>query len=201
MKHRITAMLALCISAPFALAGSIVVGEKLPPVVIEDQGQMVFDYDIVDDVMVFREGAKIGYETFDTSAMDGKVKTIYHLAARTGSDEINQPYIDALIAAKVPEHMPDSPYKTTTILNTNDALWGTKGIAVGRLETSQEGAPYAFHVVDSKGLALEAWGLETKSSAVILVDADNTVLFFKDGKLSDADIEELLQLIETHAAE
>ena len=147
MKAAMTAMIGLLLTTPLTLAGGVVVGQKLPPLVIKDKGQMVVEYDVVDGVMVYKGGSKISYKTFDTSDMDGKVKTIYHLAARTGADEVNQHYIDALIAAKVPEHAPDSPYKTTTILNTDDAVWGTAGIAVGRLEKSQKGAPDRKSVV------------------------------------------------------
>jgi len=37
-------------------------------------------------------------------------------------------------------------------------------------------------------VALAAWGLQRKESAVIIVDKDNTVLFFKEGKLSPEEI-------------
>ena len=179
---------------------NIVVGKTLPPVIIKDKGQMVIDYDLANGIMVHKRGSKIKHKTFDSDELTGRINTIYHLAARSGSDDINQPFIDALIAAKVPEHQPDSPYKTTTVLNTHDSLWGTAGIGIGRLEDSQKKTAYAYYVVDSKGLALKKWGLNTKSSAVIVLDKDNTVIYFKDGKMSSGDIAEAIAVIEKHLA-
>ncbi len=179
---------ALFAAANASGASAIKVGEKLPSVVIENKGEMVIDYDVVDGTMVHKDGSDIGFKTFDSDASAGTVRTIYHLAARTGIDGINQPYIDALIEAELPETAPDSPYKTITILNTDDALWGTAGIAKGQLEDSQKETAYAYYVVDEKGVALQKWGLKKKSSAVIVLDKDNTVLFFKDGKMNADDI-------------
>ena len=175
-------------AANAAGAPSIKVGEKLPSVVIENKGEMVIEYDVTDGEMVYQDGTDIEFKSFDSNAQTGKVRTIYHLAARSGVDGINQAYIDALIEAELPEKAPDSPYKTVTILNTSDALWGTAGIARGQLEDSQKETAYAHYVVDEKGLAQQKWGLKKKGSSVIVLDKDNTVLFFRDGRLSADDI-------------
>ena len=66
------------------------------------------------------------------------------MAARTGIEDINQAFIDALIAAAAPEFTADGSYKTTTILNTVDAMWGTSGVGTGRLEKRQRETAYAF---------------------------------------------------------
>jgi YtfJ family uncharacterized protein len=186
--------------ASVALAEGIVVGEKLPSVTIEDKGQMVFDYDVVDGVMIYEKGSKITHKTFNSDDLTGKIRSIYHLAARGGTEDINQPYIEALTAAKLPQYAPDSPYKTTTILNTDDALWGTATVAVGMFEGSQKKLAHDYYVVDSKGEALDKWGLQPKNSAVILLDRDGTVLYFKEGKMSDADIASVIALIQDHLA-
>jgi hypothetical protein len=55
-------------------------------------------------------------------------------------------------------------------------------------------------VVDSNGLALKKWGLQPKNAAVILLDRDGTVLYFKEGKMSDADIASVIALIQKHLA-
>jgi YtfJ family uncharacterized protein len=192
--------MATFFAASAALAQGIVVGEKLPSLTIEDQGQMVFDYEVLDGVMIYKKGSKITHKTFSSDALTGKIRSIYHLAARGGTEDINQPYIDALAAAKLPQYLPDSPYKTTTILNTDDALWGTGSVAVGMFEGSQKKLAYDYYVVDSKGLALKKWGLQPKNSAVILLDRDGTVLYFKEGKLSDDEIASMVALISKHLA-
>ena len=195
-----TLLSASFLSASVALADGIVVGQKLPPLTIEDEGQMVFDYEMVDGAMTFKKGSKIKHKTFNSGELNGTVRSIYHLAARSGVDGINQPYIDALTAANLPQYAPDSPYKTITILNTDDALWGSSGVAIGMFEGSQKKLAHDYYVVDKKGRALEAWGLEPKTSAVMVLDRDGTVLFFKEGKLSDDDISSAVALIQKHVA-
>jgi YtfJ family uncharacterized protein len=171
-----------------AVSAEIKTGEKIPEVTIEDKGIFTFDYEIKDGKMALKKDTEITYKPWTTKDLEGKVSTIYHLAARTGIDDINKDYIDALIEADFPAHLPDSPYKTTTILNMDDALWGTSKIASSRFHGSQEEFPYAYYVTDEKGKALETWGLKKKESAVIIVDKEGKVLFFKEGKLSPEEI-------------
>ena len=200
MQKAIVLTLATFFAASFALAESIVVGQKLPSVTIEKAGQMVFDYEIVDGAMVYKKGSKITHKTFNSDDLNGKVYSIYHLASRSGVDGINQPYIDALTAAKLPQYEPDSPYKTLTILNSDDALWGTASVAVGMFEGSQKKLAHDYYVVDSEGKALSAWGLQPKNSAVIVLDREGTVLYFKEGKMSDADIATAIEIIQQQLA-
>jgi uncharacterized protein len=158
-------------------------GVMVPSVKLEG-GRMVMD------------GKEIAYRPWQVSATTGRIRTIYHLAARMGIDDINKPYIDALIAAKLPELLPDSPYKTITILNLADALWGTHGLGSSRLEKSQRETPFALFVADETGAARAAWGLQPKQTAVIVLDKDDTVLFFKEGKLTPEEIAKAVGIIQ-----
>ena len=204
MKKSILLIVTALLIAPFtvhtAFAEGIVVGQKLPSVTIENKGQMVVESVVVDDIMVLKDGTGISYETFNSDDLTGKIRTVYYMAARTGIEDINQPFIDGLIAAKLPEFTPDGSYKTTTILNTDDAMWGTSGIATGRLEDSQRETAYAFFVIDAKGVGLKKWGLKEKGTAIIVLDRDGKVLYFKDGKMSADEIASTVALIEKHLA-
>ena len=171
-----------------AYAEEIKIGEKIPEITIEKKGIMTFDYEIKNNQMACPGEMEITYRPWSTSELEGKVSTIYHLAARMGIEDINQPYIDALIKADLPDKLPESDYKTTTILNLDDAVWGTSGLASSKFTKSQEEFPYAYYVADLKGTAAEAWNLEKKNTAVIVIDKSNKVLFFKEGKLNDKDI-------------
>ena len=182
-----------------AAAQGLVVGRKVPGVAIADRGVLVPATTVVNGRMVLAS-QDLGHQAWNPRLMLGRVWTLYHLAARSGADELNKPYIDALIAAKLPEFAPDGGYKTVTVLNLDDALWGTAGIGRSRLEKSQREVPYAFHVEDEKGLGRAAWGLQPKSSAVAVVDRDGTVLFAKDGKLSPEEIIKAVSIIKERLA-
>ncbi|MCP4117578.1 MAG: YtfJ family protein [Desulfobacteraceae bacterium] len=197
MKKLVILSVFLLLGAGIASAGTIKVGEELPEINIKEKGVMVPEYEIVKDRMVFKEDGRISYREWDSKELSGRIRTIYHLAARDGIDEINEPYIDALIAAKLPEALPDSPYKTITILNMDDALWGTSGIAGMRLEKSQKEFPYACYVADEDGQAIKTWGLKKKESAVIVLDHENRVIFFKEGKLNREEIQTAVALIKS----
>jgi len=174
--------------------GVVKVGRKLPDVAISDQGLLVPTVRLERGKTVL-DGKTITFRPWKLSETKGRVRTIYHLAGRIGIDSLNKAFIDALIAAKLPEQAPDSPYKTITILNLADTMWGTHGIAQGQFEDSQRHFPYALHVADEEGVAREAWDLEPKQSAVIILDTDGKVLFFKEGRLTPEEIRAAVALI------
>ena len=194
MKISTTAFLmTLSLFAPMHGA-TVNVGQKLSDIGIVKKGLLVPQVKVVNGKTVL-ESKEIGYRAWDSREGLGKVRTIYHLAARMGIDDLNKPYIDALIAAHLPEFTPDAPYKTITILNLGDALWGTAGLGKSRLEDSQRNHPHAIHVIDDQGIARTAWNLQLKNSAVIILDRDNSVLFFKEGKLSPEEIKKAVAII------
>ena len=113
--------------------GVVAVGRKLPDVAIADKGILVPSIKLERGKMVL-DGKEIGYRPWKSSETKGRVRTIYHLAGRIGIDSVNRAFIEALIAAKLPEKLPDSPYKTITILNLDDTFMGTHGIASGKFD-------------------------------------------------------------------
>jgi hypothetical protein len=191
--------LALLPALLFAAEGPVQVGRKLPEVKIQESGVLVPRYKVVAGRMVL-ESKELGTRAWSSRDMDGRVRTLYHLAARMGVDDLNKPFIDALIAAKLPEYTPDGDYKTITILNLADALWGTTGLGRSRLQDSQRDFPHAVHVMDDKGIARAAWQLQPKQSAVIILDRDDTVLFFKEGKLNPTEIGRAVEIIKEQLA-
>lgn len=179
---------------PTAVFAGLQVGKKLPDVAVQAGGILVPRCKVVNGRMVL-EQKELTRRPWHSKETEGRIETVYHLAARMGIDDLNKPFIDALIAAKLPEFTPDGAYKTTTVLNLDDALWGTTGLGRSRLEGSQRDFPHAFHVLDEKGVARAAWDLKSKSSAVIVLDRDGTVLFFKEGKLNAEEISRALGII------
>lgn len=171
-------------------------GMQLPEITVNDMGIMNFDYEIKDNKMVCKGDFDPKFQPWSSSDLKGKVSTIYHLAARMGIDDVNKAYIDALKKAGLPDKLPDSPYKTVTILNLDDAAFGTSGLAKSKFKKSQEENPHALYVIDDEATALKKWGLEKKSSAVIVVDKEGKVLFFKDGKLNPEEIKEAVSAIQ-----
>jgi hypothetical protein len=190
-------MLVWTLAAVAAFGQGVRVGQKLPGVSIADKGLLVPDTQVVAGRMALKS-KDITYRPWSLAEGTGRVRTVYHLGARSGIDDVNKAFIDALVAAHLPEFTPDGAYKTITILNLDDAIWGTAGVASGQFKDSQRAFPWALYVADAKGVARQAWGLQPRSSAVIVLDKDGTVLFFKDGKLSPGEITQAVSLIKGH---
>ncbi|BDU75518.1 YtfJ family protein [Mesoterricola sediminis] len=188
----VPALLALCLALP---APGVEVGRRLPEARVAARGLLVPRTRVEGGRMVL-DGKEIAYRPWSSAEGSGRVRTFYHLAARMGVDDINKAYIDALIAAKLPELLPDGAYKTVTILDLSQANFVTRGIGAGRLEKSQRETPYALFVADASGAARAAWGLKPGESAVIVLDRDDTVLFFKEGRLTADEIARAVGLIQ-----
>lgn len=136
-------------------------------------------------------GKGIQYEIWSSALLKGKVRTIYHLAARMGIDNINKNYIEALKACKFPW----DKYRTTTILNVDDVFFGGENFARSKFMESKKKHTYASLVLDDNSKVLKKWGLKRKESAVIVIDKEGRVLRFKEGALSKSEISDFLKVI------
>lgn len=167
-----------------ALAHNVKQGEMLPTVSIEKVGALVID------------GKKVNGKPYSTASLPGRVRLIQAIAGRSSAKEINAPMIEAIKAAKLPKDR----YQTVTIINVDDSAFGTGGFVRSKSKSSKKEFPHAEIVLDNKGLFHQALALTPKSSAIMLLDASGKVLFVKDGKLSDADVEAVMGMIQAELA-
>lgn len=181
MKKVLTA-LALSLTSFVALSHNITVGEPLPAVSITDKGYV----QMVD--------GEIGYRNWESSEFKGKVLLVQHIAGRTSSKELNAPMIDAVKA----ENFSLDTYNTATVVNVDEAIWGTGGIVASNLRSNKEEFPEAIFVMDENGDARSTWDLESESSAMILLDKEGKVLYVKDGEMNQTEIAEVITLIKAN---
>lgn len=168
----------------FALAedGSpIKLGEPLPT--IQYAGDNDGELQIVD--------GDIEYVPWSTEDLTGKPRIVYSLAARAGIDKIH----GALFSSLTELQIDPQTFLTLTLLNGDDVTLGVTGIARSEFAKNKKKYPAGEFVFDADSTAQKAWRLERKSSAVILVDHNGVVLFFKDGELSDAESQQLIELV------
>ncbi|MDX7988816.1 YtfJ family protein [Xenorhabdus sp. 12] len=163
----------------FAFAHNITLGQPVPAVSVTDKGELQLN------------DGKFSYKNWSSAELPGKVRTIQHIAGRSSAKEMNDPLIQALKAADLPQ----DKYQTTSVVNTDDAIFGTSVFVRNSLEDSKKEFPWSQFIVDSNGLAKKAWGLEPDSSAIIVLDKQGNVKFVKDGKLSNEEIQHVISLI------
>jgi len=180
MTVRILALLA-CLAAPLATAGTTGPGDRLPDLTITDRGELVL------------QGDDVGYQPWSYPQQPGKVHVVQYMAATKAASDINEPFRERMKTDLVP-----GSFLSTTILNLDEAMWGTGGLVLGELKSNKQEFPKAVLVADEDGVGLAQWQLEKKSSALIVTDPQGVVLYFKQGSMSAEEIDSTLQLLREH---
>jgi YtfJ family uncharacterized protein len=163
-----------------ARALALAPGDTLPRVQIQTPGE----------VRLVQQ--RFAYAPWDSSALAaGKLQVLQYLAARSSARELNRPFTDRLEHSGIPlEH-----YHVTTIVNLDDALFGTRSLVLAELESNKRRYSLSTIVADADGTGRVAWGLAPKSSAILILDANGRVLFFREGAMSEQEIERALELV------
>jgi uncharacterized protein len=163
----------------------VVKGNTIPQVDVNAKGEISL------------QNGKVTYGSWSSSSLTGKIRMVQHIAGRSSAKGINEELVEALKKADLPK---DS-YQTTTIVNIKDAIFGTSPIVCMTVEMGKKEFPWTSVVIDAKGTVQKAWGLEKESSAVTVLDQNGNVLFFRDGKLLEGEVKEVVNLIEESLAE
>ncbi|MBL1378967.1 YtfJ family protein [Zobellella iuensis] len=170
---------------PFmASAHNLQFDQPLPPVSVSDRGELVLD------------GERLGERIWGAGSLPGKVRVVQHIAGRSSAKELNAPLIEAIKAAELPR----DGYQTVTIINVDDATFGTAPFVRSSAESSKKEFPWSAIVLDEKGRVAQQWQLEPKSSAIIVLDKAGSVRFVKEGALTAQEVEQVLALVQTALA-
>jgi YtfJ family uncharacterized protein len=115
---------------------------------------------------------------------------VQHIAGRTSAKEKNATLIEAIKAA----NLPHDKYQTTTIVNTDDAIPGSRMFVRSSLKSNKL-YPWSQFIVDSNGIARKAWQLDEESSAIVVLDKDGRVQWAKDGALTQEEVQQVIALL------
>ncbi|MCG7491499.1 YtfJ family protein [Vibrio sp. Of14-4] len=177
---KIKTLVALAVACSFtASAHKIKIDQTLPLVEVKNYGEILV------------KGDDISYQEWSSQDMLGKVRVIQAIAGRSSSKALNQPLMAAITDSKFTQ---DS-YQTTSIINQDDAIWGTGSFVKSSAEDSKKDFPWSSMVLDEDGKVAGAWDLQEESSAIIVQDKQGKVLFVKEGALNQSEIEQVLALI------
>ena len=173
-------LVALTIACSYtASAHNIKVDQVLPLVEVKNYGEIVL------------QGDDTTYQDWSSQDMLGKVRVIQAIAGRSSSKALNQPLMSAITASQFAK----DNYQTTSIINQDDAIWGTGSFVKTSAEDSKKDFPWSSMVLDEDGKVASAWDLQEESSAIIVQDKLGKVLFVKEGALDQSEIEQVLSLI------
>ncbi len=179
MKMKTLLSVVLSLTTSLVFAHNLTVGETIPDVKVAAYGEIVM------------QGTGVAYQPWATQHMLGKVRVIQAIAGRSSAKEMNSALMSAITEAKFPEES----YQTTTIINQDDAIWGTGSFVKSSAQDSKQEFPWSSMVLDKNGVVASTWALQEASSAIIVQDKQGKVLFVKEGALTSDEVNQVISLI------
>ncbi|MEX4157416.1 YtfJ family protein [Haemophilus influenzae] len=179
MKKQILALVCGVMFSSSTWAHNLQLEQSLPAVQVTEYGEIVLS------------GKDTAFQPWGSAELAGKVRVVHHLAGRTAAKEKNQSMIDVIKAS----HFNPVKYQTTTIINADDAIVGTGMFVKNGAKKGKQENPHSQVVLDDKSAVKNAWGLNSKDSAIIVLDKTGKVKFVKEGKLFDSDIQTVISLV------
>ena len=160
-------------------ANNLEKGKAVTPVTITNEGELVLN------------NGSINYQSWRSTQLTGKVRIIMAIAGRSSAKKINANLIKAISDA----HFPESKYQTTTIINQDDAIWGTSGFVKSASEDSKKQYPWSSIVLDRNGIVQRTWALQKENSAIIVLNQKGQILFQFEGQLNHQQIKQVITIV------
>lgn len=174
-------LIVLLLSVTSAAAQGVpAIGEVLPELLIEDKGEVA----VIDD--------ELHFQPWSSAALRGHWTLLQYLAARPSADKLNRWALDEISGRADNGHLRE--FKLYNIINVDDVSFGATGFALGAIKSNKKKHPEAPMVADM-GHGRAHWGLTPRSSAIFVLDPDSRVRFFRDGALSQADVQRIVSLL------
>lgn len=146
---------------------------------------------VAEDGELSVKGDDVSYKAWNSSQLAGKVRMVNHFAGRRDVKDRNEALINAIKVAQFDR----SKYQTTTIINADDATFGTGSFVKSGAEKGKKKNPHSQVVLDQLGAVKNAWQLKEKENLVIVLDKSGKVKFVHEGALSGAQVQEVISLI------
>ncbi|WP_369789630.1 YtfJ family protein [Rouxiella sp. WC2420] len=173
-------LIIACLLVPFmASAHNFEIGSRVAAVGVDDKGELSY------------ENEQFSYSRWNSAKLPGKVRIVQHMAGRTAAKEMNEPLIEAIRQ----DNLPRDRYQTTTIVNTDDAIIGTGLFVRNSIESGKKEFPWSQVIVDSNGEVKKAWQLQSKSSAIIVLDKNGMIRFAKEGTLTSQEVQKVIDTV------
>ena len=179
MSSRLIIALIIMLLAPGVQAHNFVTGKTVTPVYIQEGGELLLNSD-----------DEIHYQKWNSTQLAGKVRIIQYIAGRKSAKKKNSLLIKAVEAANFPQDR----FQPTTIVNTDDAIFGTGYFVVGKIEKNKRRYPWAQFVIDGNGQGRVAWRLPEQSSTILVLNKAGQIQWAKDGSLTPEEVDHVIAL-------
>ena len=172
------AFVALVMTTSSALA--LEVGSTVPAFNINKPGELII------------EGDKLNKAPWQSSAIGGgRPALVFYLPARASSEDD----IDPLRQRLDKEDYEPGSFHSITVVNLDDALWGTSGFVESQVAKNKRAHPRATMVLDQKGKGRQVLKLPKKTTVVFLANAEGQVIDYREGALTEQAADEVITLL------
>ena len=154
------------------------IGQSLPTLEIDSRGELL----LADD--------EYSYQAWQVPMEMDKPQVIQYLAGRKSARAQSKPFTDRL-----EQDLPEGSVHVTTVINLDDAMWGTSGFVLSEVKKSKRKYPMSTIVLDEDGTGLQTWQLQEGGANILVLNASGTVLYMKQGAMSEGEIESTLEMI------
>jgi len=137
-----------------------------------------------------KDGGLVSGGAWESSMLKDKVYVVFYVDP--DEKDKNEALADALHEAKL-DH---SKYTTVAIVNLA-ATWKPDMIIEALLKAKQKKFPNALYVKDKRKVLVKEWGLKDDESDIMVFDKDGKLIFIKEGKLNNSEINQVIQLIKS----
>ena len=179
MGERIVRVLLGALLFAVLPARALQTGEPLPTLSVAKLGEVVV------------EGEETRYQPWQSAALPDRIHIVQYLAARMSARKMSKPFTDRLEKSGIPL----ARYHISTVVNLDDALFGTRGMVMSELAKNKRKYALSTIVADESGRGRELWGLDESSSAVIILDTAGRVLYFHQGEMLEDDIQRAIEVV------
>lgn len=163
-----------------AVAHNFVIGKAVVPIAISDGGELMLSDD-----------DSIRYQPWNSTQLAGKVRIVQYIAGRKSAKKQNSQLIKAVEIA----HFPGDVFQPTTIVNTDDVIFGTRYFVRGKIEKNKRRYAWAQFIIDAGGVGRNSWQLPQESSTIFVLNHQGQIVWAKDGALTENEVSQVIALL------
>lgn len=170
MLRNLLLAISLTLVAAASLAQQPSLNEPLPELMIDDKGELLL------------AGGEFSYGSWTSRGNRGEVRVVQYIPGTLGGKKLFKPFTDML---KV--EFPGGSLDVTTIINMDDAMWGTSGMINSQIQTNKEEFPESTFVLDKSGVGKKNWALGKKGAVLAVIDKSGSVVYLTLEAISEQD--------------
>lgn len=133
-------------------------------------------------------GGRVTGEAWSSEELKGKVHILFYVDP--DESDLNEHVTEALKKADFSK----DKFASVAIINMA-ATWLPNAAINMKLKSKQEDFPDTTYVKDMEKIIVKKWYLDDDNSDIVVFDKNGKVLFSRDGKLSNNQVQQLLKII------